>query len=147
MTTKMAEPSKDKDYKPKVKEQEQHVRDLGNVIGIFEDKDLAEEYIQLKSKQGQWEVQPTQSGKFAVIDVYGQLAENLVKDNEVKKILLEYYKAIVFDNRNDLEKAKSILDENGIDYYSDEDSIEVLNAKDYQNVLKLLNENNLMYYE
>jgi len=158
MTTKMSDGKPEEDYEPKVekknqveKEQTPHVRDLGKVIAIFEDEGLAEEYIQLKSMQGKWEVHPTQSGKFAVVDVYETVAEVLSQDNEIVKLLKESFNLLTFRDEKEFRKAKRLLDDNGIDYISDEDhlpyNIEILDPRDYQRALMILNNEGIDFEE
>lgn len=66
-----------------IKQQQEHVRDLGDVVAIFDDKNNAEEYI--KDKEG-LEIKPTQSGKWAVLKPFKNKEVKMLSEETIKNI-------------------------------------------------------------
>lgn len=62
----------------------EHVRDLGKVLGIFDSKDDAEEYAQMKGGV----VKETQSGRWAVVLVEDSIEKDIDSKDELKRILI-----------------------------------------------------------
>ncbi len=122
-----------------IKQGDMMPNDNVKVIATFDNEDDAKKYIIDKNMEGKWEVEQSHDGKFIVVDIVESMIEFLHR--EYGQVFKEFYKVITFSTESEFKKAKKLLDDNGLDYISEDDSgfsIEFLNPEDYQKALKIL---------